>query len=565
MQDPSSHISTNSLFPEILRLDSESFQEFINKLLPTLANYDAKEVSIFSPQLNKPHTLELICSTNSNPHTRRIHKSEPTHLHLFEISLSRSCEITLAIDAPNNSFRIDGLFTLAVQTKLREVVNEKWNKLRYLVISQSIRSKDVNSFLHKVLQSVHSNFFYARELTIFLHEEAFNRLVLAGTTSHLRELPHSTSSRNERILKRNIFYSDNDPGNTATVFRENRHIVEDKSTGFSMEEFDADLFPNELTSRGYWPISLYNSGTPDPNAKSVPPLGVFKISNIRRRNVDRQWSSNITFYDSYFFGFFCEAIFVLVQQYAQFIDSRTDYARLTHGIGANIDAALKLALIVRDMLFEEGEDEKQPAKFILGAGNPEHLDQLFHRSTDLIYFVEDLQFQVAKASGEKSKIEVERIDNLHSDVFMPALRLVPSIAAANSRPVPHVANLRDRGSRTLGSAWGSKEGLISILRNLFENSVKYSKGRCSIDMHFSETVDHVVIDYFDNGIGIKSKERERIFVEGFRSKEARRLSNRGIGVGLNYSREVVSLMGGELDCLERVSGAHFRLKLRKAK
>ena len=563
--------STSAFLHTILEVFAPDLQTLVDALLRVVAVSGVTEISIYSPHLNNSSILELVCSTSQSPDNRTLSKNERENSNVIDVSPSPHCCLLLRILNAPEMLMSDDFFNLVIRTKLKETLNEKRNKLRHLVITQSTKSKDVNSFLHRTLQSVNSNFFFAREMSIFLHERMFHRLALSASTAHIRSSVNAADVRSDRLLKGNIFYADVDPGNTASVFRRNRYLVEDKSTGFFSEEFDRDLLPWELRTRGYWPIGLFHSDTAEVGAKNVAPLGVFKVSNILRHSAGQNWSSSITSYDSYFYGFFCEVLFVLVQQYVQFMDSRTDYARLTHGINANIEASLKLGTIVRELLFDISDDAPPKAKFSWNKTSNK-MDVIFRESTDLdyfltdlSYFLEDLAFQAGKLSRENHETHVERIDNLHGDVLMPSVRLVQAIAAVNSKLEPLVSNLTDRGSRNLKPVTGSKEGLISVFRNLFENSIKYAIGRSRIDIEFSETDEHVIIDYFDDGIGIKSDERESIFIEGFRSTQARRLNNRGVGVGLNYSREVVISLGGELECLEHTGGAHFRLKLKRTK
>jgi signal transduction histidine kinase len=149
---------------------------------------------------------------------------------------------------------------------------------------------------------------------------------------------------------------------------------------------------------------------------------------------------------------------------------------------------------------------------------------------------------------------------------MPVVNLAPAIAAVNSKDPPRIANLKSRGSFELKSILGNRKGFILVLRNLVENSIKYAKGKVAdIEFQFDEDARDVIIDYYDAGIGIQDHEIEQVFVEGFRSLAARRASNRGIGIGLSSSREVMRALDGELLCLPRAGGAHFRLRMRKAK
>jgi signal transduction histidine kinase len=148
---------------------------------------------------------------------------------------------------------------------------------------------------------------------------------------------------------------------------------------------------------------------------------------------------------------------------------------------------------------------------------------------------------------------------------MPVVNLSPAIAAVNSKQPPRIAHLKSLGSFNIKPVIGNRKGFILVLRNLVENSVKYTKQkRAEIDFKFDEEGSDVIIDYFDKGIGIEPQDLEQIFVEGYRSLEARRTSNRGIGIGLSSSREVMRALHGDLTCLPHAGGAHFQLRMRKA-
>lgn len=67
----------------------------------------------------------------------------------------------------------------------------------------------------------------------------------------------------------------------------------------------------------------------------------------------------------------------------------------------------------------------------------------------------------------------------------------------------------------------------------------------------------VYFDVTDNGPGIKSENRERIFQAFFTTKEV----GKGTGLGLSISSRIISAHQGKLQLLDSQSGAHFRIEL----
>jgi signal transduction histidine kinase len=184
---------------------------------------------------------------------------------------------------------------------------------------------------------------------------------------------------------------------------------------------------------------------------------------------------------------------------------------------------------------------------------------------DLEFFLDDLSYQFSRIH-DVGRYEKKVVHKLHSEVLMPAVNLAPAIAAVNSKDPPSIPLLLSRGSYNLKPVMGNRKGFILVLRNLIENSIKYAKGKkAHIDFRFEEDQDNVILHYYDSGIGISDNDVEQIFVEGYRSISARRASNRGIGIGLSSSRDVMRALDGDLLCLPRSGGAHFQLRMRKAK
>jgi signal transduction histidine kinase len=108
-----------------------------------------------------------------------------------------------------------------------------------------------------------------------------------------------------------------------------------------------------------------------------------------------------------------------------------------------------------------------------------------------------------------------------------------------------------------------RESLKHALRNLLENAVKHgSKERASIRISAERTLlfgrPAVRIGIQDDGPGIPSDERERVFEPFFRGKRAMENQVHGTGLGLNLARRIIEAHGGTLVFRSEVrKGAEF--------
>jgi signal transduction histidine kinase len=89
--------------------------------------------------------------------------------------------------------------------------------------------------------------------------------------------------------------------------------------------------------------------------------------------------------------------------------------------------------------------------------------------------------------------------------------------------------------------------LIQILTNLLSNAIKYTPPLGAITLSARQTeAKQIEVAICDNGIGIAAGEQGRIFEPFFRSSEARTSAEPGTGLGLNITRHLVQLQGGEI-------------------
>lgn len=86
---------------------------------------------------------------------------------------------------------------------------------------------------------------------------------------------------------------------------------------------------------------------------------------------------------------------------------------------------------------------------------------------------------------------------------------------------------------------GDKLHLLSVVFNLLDNALKYSKGDAAIEVEISGQAKEVILKVKDNGIGIPGMYREKIFEKFFRVPTGDKHDAKGHGLGLSYSAQVI--------------------------
>ncbi len=93
---------------------------------------------------------------------------------------------------------------------------------------------------------------------------------------------------------------------------------------------------------------------------------------------------------------------------------------------------------------------------------------------------------------------------------------------------------------------GDRRQLVSAVYNLLDNAVKYSEAGAVVDVLADKDAEHVIVAVRDHGIGIPTKDLERIFERFYRVDRARSRDTGGTGLGLSIVRHVAAAHGGEI-------------------
>ena len=109
------------------------------------------------------------------------------------------------------------------------------------------------------------------------------------------------------------------------------------------------------------------------------------------------------------------------------------------------------------------------------------------------------------------------------------------------------------------SVYTDEKWIVFILNQILLNSVKYRSEHPLFNIHTTRTEDGVILEFEDNGIGIRREELSRIFEKGFTGSNGRD-NRRSTGMGLYLCRKLCDRLGISLRA-ESEYGAGTKLYL----
>jgi two-component system sensor histidine kinase GlrK len=115
------------------------------------------------------------------------------------------------------------------------------------------------------------------------------------------------------------------------------------------------------------------------------------------------------------------------------------------------------------------------------------------------------------------------------------------------------------GKRLLVALDPEKIGVV--LANLLSNAIRYSPLQSTIRLNLGTLSGLVCLDIQDQGAGVASVDRARIFEPFYRGERQPTDGVRGSGIGLSIVLEYVAAHGGRIVLLPSPAGAHFRMEL----
>lgn len=103
-------------------------------------------------------------------------------------------------------------------------------------------------------------------------------------------------------------------------------------------------------------------------------------------------------------------------------------------------------------------------------------------------------------------------------------------------------------------AWVDRINFDKVISNLLSNAFKYTFDGGEINVELTEEEKQIVIKVRDNGIGLDEDKPERLFDRFYQGSNSRDLHLDGTGIGLNLSKAIVNMHGGEIGAMNREDG-----------
>ena len=230
---------------------------------------------------------------------------------------------------------------------------------------------------------------------------------------------------------------------------------------------------------------------------------------------------------------------------------------------ADVSDARRIDSVRRDFVANVSHELRTPigalallGETILASGDPAvcaRLAERIVREAERMGRIVDDLLDLSAIEGEEAPAR-DRVRL--GEVVAEAAELVTDVAAAAGTPVTVGEVPADLAVR------GDRRQLVSAVMNLLDNAVKYSEPGSPVDVSVRECAGEVVVEVSDQGIGIPSRDLERVFERFYRVDRARSRESGGTGLGLSIVRHVARSHGGDVTVESREGeGSTFRLVL----
>ena len=104
--------------------------------------------------------------------------------------------------------------------------------------------------------------------------------------------------------------------------------------------------------------------------------------------------------------------------------------------------------------------------------------------------------------------------------------------------------------------------LKQLMTILFDNAIKYTEEDGEIDFVISATDRHLYLTVSDNGVGVSTEDKKKIFDRFYRVDKARTRQKGGFGLGLSLAKQIVDALKGTIAVKDnKPRGTIFEVKV----
>lgn len=152
-----------------------------------------------------------------------------------------------------------------------------------------------------------------------------------------------------------------------------------------------------------------------------------------------------------------------------------------------------------------------------------------------------------------SRIETGRL-NLHLEAFSITDYVRETISSLSPKLDEKNHHLEINLPEGLPFVYADSNRVVQILSNLISNAWKYTPTEGNIIINAWEQDQFIHLEVHDNGVGISKEDQAHLFTQFFRSEDQAVRDEQGWGLGLNVTKRLVNLMGGEIGVNSKLGG-----------
>jgi two-component system sensor histidine kinase SenX3 len=231
-------------------------------------------------------------------------------------------------------------------------------------------------------------------------------------------------------------------------------------------------------------------------------------------------------------------------------DDRTEITRteeIRNDFVANVSHELKTPVgaisLLAEALESSADDEQAVRRFA---------KRMHKESGRLAALVQDI-IELSRLQGASVSQEGKAVD----------INTVITEAVDRSQLPAESKNIRIVvGDRVEATVFGDRDLLVTALRNLIDNAIRYSPENTRVGVGVRSKEGLIAVSVTDQGEGLAPEDQERVFERFYRVDAARSRHTGGTGLGLSIVKHVASNHGGEVTLWSRPGqGSTFTLRL----
>lgn len=219
------------------------------------------------------------------------------------------------------------------------------------------------------------------------------------------------------------------------------------------------------------------------------------------------------------------------------IENEESRKKMISNISHDLRTPLTSMLGYMELIFDNEEISEEKKQ--------EYLKIIYDKGNSLYGLMEEF-FQVSKLDSNDIKIEIEET-NISEIIRQSFVSFFLEIQKYNIRPC---INIGEDDIFILTD----KKIIGRILNNLINNAIKHASKATEIGINLVDNDDDILLEVWDNGIGINKEEINHIFDRLYTVEKSRNSALKNSGLGLTIVKKLVDSLGGSI----KVSSIPFK-------